>query len=39
MKENGSDGGVPDWAWMITWAIMGLGVALNLIGLIVKLLQ
>lgn len=37
MKDRESDGGVPDWAWKITWTIMGLGVVLNLIGLLALL--
>jgi len=28
--------GVPDWAWYITWGIMGLGVLLNLILLLMR---
>lgn len=39
MKDREKDGGVPDWAWKITWTIMGLGVVLNLIGLLALLLQ
>ena len=28
--------GVPDWAWYITWCIMGAGALLNLIGLLMQ---
>ena len=34
MKKSG---GVPAWAWYITWGIMALGVLLNLIVLLMKL--
>lgn len=29
-------GGVPDWAWYITWGIMLAGVVLNLVGLVMR---
>lgn len=33
------DGGVPDWAWGITWGIMALAILLTLILIVVRLLQ
>ena len=30
-------GGIPDWAWGVTWGVMLLGVILNLIGLLMRL--
>lgn len=32
-KKRGHDGGVPVWAWCITWGIMLAGVVLNIIGI------
>ena len=28
---------VPDWAWYITWGIMGAGIILNIIGIVIRL--
>lgn len=33
------DGGVPAWAWRITWGITALAMLLFLIGIVVKCLQ
>lgn len=32
-KKRGHDGGVPGWAWCITWGIMLAVVVLNIIGI------
>lgn len=39
MKKRDYNGGVPDWAWGITWGIMIIGVLLNLALIIVRCLR
>lgn len=36
LKWRPSHGGVPNWAWCITWGIMLVGVVLNLIVLLMR---
>ena len=34
LKERPVGGGIPNWAWCITWGIMLAGVILNIIGIV-----
>lgn len=33
MSDKNKDGGMPDWAWRITWGIMIAGIILNIISI------
>lgn len=36
LKERPDDSSIPNWAWCITWTVMGSGVVLNLVLLLMK---
>lgn len=39
LKKRPYSGGPPNWAWFITWMIMGLAIAANLILIIAQCLR